>query len=81
MSDRSSVVSATIVSVLVTLILCVLIVLIFMIKTDLNPNIADFAKVLGGAIVAKFGTVVDYWLGSSAGSRNKDDTISNITQR
>ena len=80
-----SLIPATIISVIVTLILASIVVFVFYYKVDLNPQVADFAKVLSGAIVTKFGTVVDYWLGSSIGSKQKDDILinnsnSNLTQ-
>ena len=33
-------------------------------------------QLIAGALIAKFGTVVDYWLGSSAGSSNRVDQIT-----
>jgi hypothetical protein len=33
-------------------------------------------SLLVGAIIANFSTAVSYWLGSSAGSRSKDDVIA-----
>jgi len=74
--SKGSTIAATIVSVIVLLILLTLITLMFIQKGTIDPNIADFAKLLAGAITAKFSTVVDYWLGSSVGSKEKDDIIS-----
>jgi hypothetical protein len=39
-------------------------------------NESPIALTVLGALVAKFGTVVDYWLGSSSSSRAKDAVIA-----
>lgn len=72
---------AAIISTIVTLGMIVLIVFIFSMKTDLPPNLTTLAQVLAGVIAGKFGTVVDYFLGSSASSKAKDDTITNLTNQ
>lgn len=40
-----------------------------------NP---EFSMLTGG-LSTSFGTVVQYWLGSSAGSKQKDAVLSNMT--
>lgn len=69
----NNVISATIVSTLVMLILLALIALMFMKQGTIDPALGDFAKLLAGAITAKFGTVVDYWLGDSVNKRDQND--------
>jgi hypothetical protein len=72
---KNSIIPATVISIIVLLILLTLITLMFLRQGAIDPQIGDFAKLLAGAIVAKFSTVVDYWLGSSIGSKQKDDYI------
>lgn len=78
--SKGSTISAAIVSVIVLIILLTLITLMFMKQGTIDPQIGDFAKLLAGAITAKFSTVVDYWLGSSVGSREKDEALRNNQQ-
>jgi hypothetical protein len=64
-----------VVSVIVTLgFFGILIVLIF--RSDVippaNTNVAQIINISVGTLGAAFATVVNYWLGSSQGSRNKD---------
>lgn len=40
-----------------------------------DPNIVQVLNLAVGSLLAAFSTVVSYWIGSSQGSRNKDDTI------
>jgi hypothetical protein len=42
----------------------------------IDVSVKDVALVLVGQLGAKFGTVVDYHFGSSAGSAAKDQTLS-----
>ncbi len=50
--------------------------LIVLIKTDLSTNttVANVINITVGALAAAFATVVNFWLGSSQGSREKDTT-------
>ena len=50
--------------------------LIVLIHTDLrdNPTVANVINITVGALAAAFATVVNFWLGSSQGSRDKDAT-------
>ena len=44
------------------------------------PETKDLMNVMLGSLAASFGAVVQYWVGSSAGSRGKDATIHAMTQ-
>lgn len=46
----------------------------------IEPSMKDVALVLVGQLSGKFGTVVDYHYGSSAGSAAKDQTINQVTK-
>ncbi len=50
--------------------------LLFVIKTDFLPATVTLLNVLFGALIPAFGQVCNYWLGSSAGSANKDALIA-----
>lgn len=50
--------------------------LLFIIKTDFAPATVTLLNVLFGALIPAFGQVCNYWLGSSAGSANKDQLLA-----
>lgn len=46
----------------------------WLLLTKAVPNAdSDLMKILTGALSAKFGDVVNFWIGSSSGSKAKDD--------
>jgi len=73
-----TVISTTVVSVVVLILLIGLVALMFMHAGMIDPQVADFAKILGGALVSKMSTIVDYYMGSSMGSQKKDELISDF---
>ena len=46
-------------------------ILTFLVLKPLGAD-SDFLKVMIGVLSAKFGTVVDYWLGDAANRRKED---------
>lgn len=63
-----------VVSVIVALIFGMVTYVLF---TKAIPNAdSDLSKIMCGVLSAKFGDVVAFWLGSSSGSKAKDETIS-----
>lgn len=63
-----------VVSVLVALIFGLV---MFLLLTKSVPNAdSDLMKILAGGLSAKFGDMVSFWLGSSAGSKAKDDIVA-----
>ncbi|MBW4522186.1 MAG: hypothetical protein KME16_21215 [Scytolyngbya sp. HA4215-MV1] len=48
-------------------------------KQKRDPYTDSLMNILIGALTAGFSTVLGYYFGSSAGSRNKDDTIANLS--
>lgn len=42
---------------------------------------SDLLKIVTGALSAKFGDVVNFWIGSSSGSKAKDDIICENNSR
>jgi hypothetical protein len=45
---------------------------------SIEDAMRDIAMMLVGIVVAKFGTVFDFWFGSSDGSKKKDDAIATL---
>jgi hypothetical protein len=71
---------APVVSVIVVLGFFAVMSLLFVVKVDLPPQQANLLNVLFGALIPAFGTVVQYWLGSSAGSKRSGDAVRAIAE-
>ncbi len=67
---------AVLVSCLVFLVFGLQIYLVMMRQISMDQATHDVVMLIVGVVVAKFGTVVDFWLGSSAGSREKDAALA-----
>lgn len=67
---------APVVSVLVVVGFFSCVMMLFVVKMDIPPNVAQLLNVLFGTLVGGFLQVCNYWLGSSAGSKDKTDTIA-----
>jgi hypothetical protein len=52
--------------------------MLFIIRIDLVQSTVTLLNVLFGALIPAFGQVCNYWLGSSAGSQNKDGQIATM---
>lgn len=63
----------TIVSTIVVVGFIIVLVLLIVRPVALEANVADLLKILTGTLAAKFGDVVMYHIGSSSGSKEKDD--------
>lgn len=48
------------------------------IATGENQTVANIINIAVGALASAFATVVNFWLGSSQGSRNKDDAVARV---
>lgn len=68
-----AIVSAIVVAGFVTLI-----VLLVVSPIKLEEHVAQILNILTGTLAAKFGDVVQYHVGSSAGSKAKDDVLKGI---
>jgi uncharacterized membrane protein YeaQ/YmgE (transglycosylase-associated protein family) len=44
----------------------------------IDGNEKDIMLVLVGMVAAKFGSIIDFYFGSSSSSRTKDETISSL---
>jgi len=45
----------------------------------ISPDMKDVVNTAGGALGAAFVSIVNYWVGSSAGSSSKDKQIASLT--
>jgi hypothetical protein len=67
---------APIVSTVVTVGFFVFLIVLFRSRSaDIDPAIAQIINIAVGALTAGFATVINFWLGSSQGSRNKDEVV------
>lgn len=67
---------APVISVVIVVGFFAVMSLLFVIKTDFLPGTITLLNVLFGALIPAFGQVCNYWLGSSAGSANKDALLA-----
>lgn len=54
---------------------------LFIVQTDMPPNVFQLLNVMFGALSLAFGQVCNYWLGSSAGSKRASDSIRKIAEK
>jgi hypothetical protein len=47
---------------------------------QIDPSVRDSLTQISGALIAAFGGVVGFWLGTSLSSSAKDQTISQLTK-
>lgn len=66
---------APVISVVIVFGFFAVMTLLFIVKIDLAPATVTLLNVLFGALIPAFGQVCNYWLGSSAGSANKDSML------
>lgn len=72
---------AVLVSTLITAGYFLIIWRLFLVKADMPPNIFQLLNILFGGLSISFGQVCNYWLGSSAGSKAKDDTMQALSTK
>lgn len=72
---------STIVSALVVVGFVAVLVLMILKPVAMAAEIADALKILLGTLSAQFGAVVQYHLGSSAGSKSKDDIMRELVTK
>jgi len=70
-----------IVSIVVTIGFVILLFLWILRPVSIAAGAAsEVLNVLVGSLAAAFGQVVSYWLGSSVGSRDKDETLKELAK-
>jgi hypothetical protein len=67
---------APVISVVIVIGFFSVMTLLFIVKSDFPPATVTLLNVLFGALIPAFGQVCNYWLGSSAGSANKDQYLA-----
>jgi hypothetical protein len=70
--------AASVVSALVIFGFVAVLLVLLIHPVDLSNGVADIFKILTGTLAAKFGDVVQYNIGSSAGSKAKDDILNGL---
>jgi hypothetical protein len=70
----------SIVSVLVVVLFGATMALMLLHPIALDANQTTMLNILLGALSTAFATVVNFWLGSSVGSKAKDQTISDLSK-
>lgn len=53
---------------------------LFFYAKSIDPTVRDVVTQISGALIAAFGGVIGYWLGTSLSSTSKDQTISQLTK-
>jgi len=79
--NHENTIAAAIVSVAVIAMLGVLTALVILRTSPFFEWQTTYLNMVGGGFVAAFTTVVGYWLGSSIGSRSKDDFMASSLRR
>ena len=72
---------AIVVSALVVLIFGAVLVIWLLRPTMVQGASSEVINILLGTLAACFTSVCNYWLGSSSGSKGKDDTIAAIAAK
>jgi hypothetical protein len=73
--------AAPIISALVIVGFFVAVYLLFVINRDWDERTANLLNVLFGALTVSFTQVVQFWLGSSAGSKRSGDAVRRIAEQ
>lgn len=68
----------TIISGIVVTGFIVILVLLVLRPVTIETQVLDVLKILVGTLAAKFGDVVQYHIGSSLGSKDKDTILGNM---
>ena len=68
-----------IISIIVVVAFIGVIALLVLRPVTFSADVATIINMLTGTLAAKFGDVVAYHIGSSAGSKAKDETLAKIT--
>ena len=54
---------------------------LFIVSADMPPNVFQLLNVMFGALSAALAQTINYWLGSSAGSKRASDSIRKIAEQ
>lgn len=68
----------SIISVLVIAIFGAVLFMLILRPVTIDLSVKDLLLILFGILASKFGSVVDYYMGSSSGSKHANETLSAI---
>lgn len=70
--------SQSIIAMLVILLFCAVVLLLLLRPLAIDGTTEKFLTLLLGVLISKFGSVIDFYLGSSVGSKHAQETISQL---
>ena len=80
MSAQFKLICQLVVSIIVILGFFGFVFALFFFAKSIDPTVRDSLTQISGALIAAFGGVVGFWLGTSLSSSAKDQTISQLTK-
>lgn len=80
MNANFKLIAQLVVSVIVILGFFCFVFALFFYARAIDPSVRDVVTQISGALIAAFGGVIGYWLGTSLSSTSKDQTISQLTK-
>lgn len=80
MSAQFKLICQLVISLTVVLGFFGFVALLFFNAKQIDPSVKDSLTQISGALIAAFGGVVGFWLGTSLSSAAKDQTISQLTK-
>lgn len=75
---RDNLIAATLVSIIVIIMVGILTAMVITRTAPLSEWQTTYLNLVGGAVISAFTTVVGYWLGSSNGSKSKDEVLATM---
>jgi len=79
MTPKFKLICQLIISVIVILGFFGFVFALFFFARSIDPSVKESLTQISGALIAAFGGVVGFWLGTSLSSAGKDHTISQLT--
>lgn len=80
MTPQFKLVCQLVVSIIVILGFFGFVFALFFFAQAIDPTVRDALTQISGALIAAFGGVVGFWLGTSLSSASKDQTISTLSK-
>lgn len=71
---------AVLISIIVTLGFVTMLILLVLRPLPIGDATTQLLTLLVGVLAAQFANTVQFWLGSSIGSKGKDEVISNLSK-
>lgn len=77
---NAKLIAQLVVSVIVILGFFAFVFALFFYARSIDPTVRDVVTQISGALIAAFGGVIGFWLGTSLSSAAKDQTINQLTK-